>query len=127
MESNKIRTGQIAEEAWTSWTPTVTAFSGTFTSVSCQGYWKQVGKIVTASFIITITTNGTAATTVILPLPVNGKRAGCGIANAKEINVTGKNICGVVGTTSVSLSADAAVYPGGTGYSIQGLMTYEAA
>jgi hypothetical protein len=56
--------------AWTAYTPTITAGSGAFTTVSATGRWKQLGKIVFVQFKITDTANGTAASFAIATLPV---------------------------------------------------------
>lgn len=56
--------------AWTTYTPTVTASSGTFTTVSAAGSYLTIGKLVHFTCTITITTVGTAAGAIVLPLPV---------------------------------------------------------
>jgi len=116
--------------AWTSFTPTITAVTGTFTTVSATGYWIQIGKIVHMSFIITITTNGTAAGGVIMTLPTNSKGYGRGFVIGREDAATGKMFTGVYGGgagTDVSLYDYANAYPGGTGYVLVGGGTYEGA
>lgn len=55
--------------AWTSYTPTVSAGSGTFTSVSATVNYKCVGKTCFIRGSVTITTNGTAAQYIRLSLP----------------------------------------------------------
>jgi len=55
--------------AWTTWTPTVTPGSGSFTSVSAAGAWYAIGKLVHFTVTITITTAGTAAGTMSIALP----------------------------------------------------------
>jgi hypothetical protein len=115
-------------DAWTSWTPTITSGSGTFTSVSSQGYWIQIGKVVHFSLIITITTNGTAATNVKCPLPTEAKRIGTPIYG-RETATTGKSLNGQIDlSTSVFqiLNYDNS-YPGGNGYTLNVAGTYEVA
>lgn len=56
--------------SWATYTPTVTANSGTFTSVSATGRYKQIGKTVFVQIKVVDTTNGTAAGFVIATLPV---------------------------------------------------------
>lgn len=46
--------------AWTTYTPTVSAFSGTFTTVSATGRYKQMGKTYHFQITVTVTTKGTA-------------------------------------------------------------------
>lgn len=55
---------------WTAWTPTVTATSGTITTVGALGMrYSRVGKTVFFKGFITITTNGTGAALVKFTLP----------------------------------------------------------
>lgn len=56
--------------AWTSYTPTVTATTGTFTSVSATGFYKQLGKTIIGRAAVTVTTIGTAAGRMKVTLPV---------------------------------------------------------
>ena len=55
--------------AWTSYTPTITAGSGTFTTVSAAGFYKIIGKTVLLRTAITITTVGTASGSLIMTFP----------------------------------------------------------
>ena len=55
--------------AWTAYTPTVTASSGAFTTVSAAGRAKLVGKTRHFTVTVTITTAGTAAGAIWLTLP----------------------------------------------------------
>lgn len=55
--------------AWTTYTPTVTATTGTFTTVSASGRFKTIGKTVFLTVLIVDTTNGTAAVVVTATLP----------------------------------------------------------
>jgi hypothetical protein len=59
----------IAGTAWTSYTPTVTASSGTFTTVSGTGQYQVIGKTCVVSMTIYITTVGTASGTLLATLP----------------------------------------------------------
>jgi hypothetical protein len=54
---------------WTGYTPTITAGSGTFTSVSATGAYCTIGKVTFFTITVTITTNGTAAGYVQATLP----------------------------------------------------------
>jgi len=56
--------------AWTSYTPTVTASSGSITTYSAAGWYSQSGKTVVAQARVTITTVGTAAGTMVVTLPI---------------------------------------------------------
>jgi hypothetical protein len=71
--------------AWTTYTPTVTAGSGTLTSASATGAYLQMGKIVFFRQSITLTTIGTAGFDVeaTLPVPVVGST----VCSGKYVNV----------------------------------------
>jgi hypothetical protein len=121
--------GIIETPDWRAYTPTVTAGTGSFTTVSATGKYRRLpGKSVNAMFHITITTNGTAASFVKVTLPfTNGSTWHFGAS--REIAATG-TMC----TASVAPSVAAAdivtynnVYPGGTGTQIIGQVEYEAA
>ena len=100
---------------WTVTTPTPTAGSGSFTTASCIMNHIQLGKIVFIALSVTITTNGTAADSVIVPLPVNltGQAA---ILPGRESGVTGKMLQGFLGTTTCTIFDYANNYCGGDGY-----------
>lgn len=75
--------------------PTVTAFTGTFTSVSAALKYTKVGNRVFFNCAITITTNGTAASWVTFTLPFQPAEA----AAVSGVNqTTGMALCGYVGT-----------------------------
>ena len=57
--------------AWTTWSPTVTARTGTITgSVVNEAKYQQIGKLVSLHIDITITTVGTAGQQLLFTLPV---------------------------------------------------------
>jgi hypothetical protein len=112
--------------AWTSSTPTPTAGSGSFTSVACQMQHIQIGKIVFIAFVVNITTNGSAAVNVTVPLPVNSTGRTCVLAG-RESGVTGKMLQGFVGASSVSVTDYANAYCGGDGYALYISGSYQCA
>jgi hypothetical protein len=59
-----------APQAWSSWTPTLTAETGGFTLASATGRYIAHGKTIVWQATITITTAGTAAGACIFTLPV---------------------------------------------------------
>lgn len=79
--------GVVNVSSWISTTPTPTASSGSFTTVSCALRHRVFGKTVFFSATITITTAGTAAGNIVVPLPFTpvGTQAGGG----KETASTG--------------------------------------
>lgn len=95
-------------------TPTPTAGSGTFTSVSAALNYTKIGRLVTFSATITITTNGTAAGSIILPLPFTAAAAS---ACSGIISTSGAAVQGLINAsgTSVSIFKYDATYPGGSG------------
>lgn len=113
--------------AWTAYTPTVTAGTGTFTTVSATGAYVQIGKIVIVRGTVTITTNGTAAATVIATLPITQKTGTVGHGIGREVNATGNTVLVQCGSTNATMFTVSNGYPGGTGYTIQFSATYEAA
>jgi hypothetical protein len=60
------------ESFWTSYTPSVSPSSGTFTSVSPSGRYKQIGKTVLLSASINFTNIGTGTGALIVSLPPIG-------------------------------------------------------
>jgi hypothetical protein len=79
------------EAAWTSFTPAVTAQSGTFTSVSAAGAYSAIGKLVHFIISITITTVGTAAGNTIVQLPLGTAARTFAVAGV-ETNINGNSL-----------------------------------
>lgn len=76
-------------DAWGSWSPTITAETGTFTTVSGAGRYIAVGKLIIWSATITITTVGTASGGVRMTLPVNAQAANTQLGTGRENTATG--------------------------------------
>lgn len=79
---------------WTSWTPTVTASTGTITTGSLNyALYAHVNQFVIVRFAYTITTAGTAAGSTLLLTPPSGLPSagtnGDGIGIGRENAVTG--------------------------------------
>jgi len=80
------------------WTPTVSSGTGVITTVGAvSGKYTRIGRQITLTFSVTITTNGTGASYILIGgIPYNIETngvAGCG-ANASvgfSLNVTGSN------------------------------------
>ena len=130
---NPVLEGKLFSSYWQRWlkllptylnpvvtyTPTITAGSGAFTTVSAVGRYRQIGKLIFIQITVTITTNGTAASSVVVTLPfasvnvVGVQHMLAGRADA----ISGKMLQGKVGTnqaTLVILNYDN-TYPGATG------------
>lgn len=102
---------------WVAATPTPTAGSGTFTSVSCARRVLTRGRIAHVDILVTITTNGTAATNVSVPLGFTAGAAGAWVLPGREIAVAGKMLQGYIGPggTTVTITNYDATYPGSSG------------
>jgi hypothetical protein len=117
--------------AWTSFTPSITAQSGSFTTVSAGATYSRIGKLCQVRFSITITTNGTAGTAVIInDLPFTSVSGADQVGGVFREN----NITGTLGGCQVVQSATYALlrnydnsYPGATGSLLYGGFTYEVA
>ena len=105
--------------------PSITATTGTFTSVSCTLDYVKVGKHVSCSFSITVTTNGTAAGVIKLPLPfaaTANRYGGGGYSSGGH----GFVISPYDASTAAILKYDG-TYGAGTGQILYGSLTYVAA
>jgi hypothetical protein len=108
--------------AWTSYTPTVTAGTGSFTTVSAVGAWIRIGRLCVVRQSITITSNGTAGGNIQATLPFNSSND---VGVFREGAATGN--CGVVqgnGASAVYRTFTNG-YPGGSGYTLLGTLSYE--
>jgi hypothetical protein len=104
--------------ALTPYTPVITSNSGTFTTVSAVGRYRQVGKLIFIQITISITTNGTAASFVKATLPISGVAApSVEYCFAGRALVSGKMLQGNIGSGGGVLSLDNYdnTYPGADG------------
>ena len=106
-------------EPFTTYTPVVTSGTGAFTTVSATGRYRRIGKLVFIQITVTVTTNGTAATSVIATLPFSSLNVAgvnhvlLGRANA----VSFKMLQGIIAPNagSVSIFNYDNSYPGASG------------
>ncbi len=116
-------------DAWTAWTPTVTASTGTFTTVSGSGRYIAAGKLIVWSCTITITTVGTASGYVQFTLPVTAQASSGNVGGGRALVPTTSVVSQVFlsSTTAARVSRydDSGVI--GAGYVIHLSGTYEAA
>lgn len=103
-------------------TPTVTATSGTFTSVSCTLHWRRAGPLVHVEAFVIITTNGTAAGAILVPLPFTALVSGHG--SGREGAVTGNMVQVHTSGANAVILTPTNGYPGASGYTIGFGMTY---
>ena len=115
--------------AWTAYTPTVTAQTGIFTTISATGRYKLFGKTCFVQIVISITTVGTATGSLNFTLPVTAGAASYAAGVSRENAVNG--IMGQLYITPNSTTGAIAKYDGTTqivaGASILGSVTYETA
>ena len=116
--------------AWTTYTPTVTSTTGSFTTVSATGRHTRVGKLAVVQFSVTITTNGTAAGQVVVTAPFGALASSTYMGVVRESNATGN-----MGFAAISSGGGSSFYcanydnsyMGGTGRLISGTISYEVA
>jgi hypothetical protein len=102
------------------YTPTITASSGTYTTVSATGQFTVIGREITCSVIITITNNGTAAGSTYATLPVTAL-SGTYYLFGTEYQTTGNAGYGRISAadlTKMRIFKMDGTYLGGTGYII---------
>lgn len=89
------------KDAYKEYTPTITASSGTFTTVAGKGYHKKKGRTVFFNIEVTITTVGTAAGAVLVPLPFKA------VAHAQVLSgretVTGIAVSGLIAASDTQM------------------------
>ena len=94
------------------WTPTVTALSGSITSYTSSGTYIKIGKLVSLSFIFQITNAGTGSSVVIisnLPFNTTGLNSSAGVMRENAVvGISGS----LVAQSSTTLYG--AKYDGGT-------------
>lgn len=119
--------------AWETWTPTVTAETGTITSYSVSGRYARIQNLVICRFSVAITNKGTGAGSLRITVPITAQAGyGSGISGAvgswsewTNVGTTG-TVNMLNSTTQFSLLA----YNWTTGVmngTISGSATYEAA
>lgn len=116
-------------QAWTAWTPTITATSGSITAYTInQARYVKIGKTVILNLFFTITNNGTGAGNISFTLPITARSTFAGSGAGRENGVTGNGLAVFnSATTSATISTYNNGYPGGNNYSPGIVFTYEAA
>lgn len=107
------------------WVPTVAASSGSITSYTSVGAYTKVGRKVSASVLINITTNGTGAGSLTFTLPFTAAAfqwVGAGRENALTGNML--QVIVLSGATSAVVLTYNGAYPGGTGNQIIASIDY---
>jgi hypothetical protein len=108
------------------WTPVLTALSGTITSFTASGQYTKMGQLVVAQFQYNITNNGTGAVGIIVNgLPFSGTTNTSG-GLAREIAVNGVSGGAYLsGPTGMIIVTAAGAYMGGTGWVVVGSISYQ--
>lgn len=91
---------------WTTYSPTITAQSGAFTTASATGAYYAVGGLVCVRVTGTITTVGSATGSVTITLPKvanNGTGAGSVVIAGRANAVSGKMLSGLIGQNTSNL------------------------
>jgi len=105
-------------------TPTITSATGTLTTVSAAGAYTKVGRLVTASVDITVTTNGTGAGFISTTLPFTASSI-VQFGTGREVSAVGFTITmQTSGASALILKAANDGYPSGDGYRLKGSVTY---
>jgi hypothetical protein len=107
--------------AWTSYTPTIGAGSGTITTSTGSGLYQQLGKIVFFQIKVAITTNGTGASFVTATLPVATANDSFNyIASGMDTGVSNKMLLGLMlsNSTTIRIYNYDGTYPGANGASL---------
>jgi hypothetical protein len=113
--------------AWSTYTPSISAPAGTFTSVSASGRYKAIGKTVHVHIEINITTNGTASGHVIATLP--GQPVSAAIFHGRGMLVSGAQLQGTTDASvpQVYILKYDNTYPGASGEQLNIDGTFEVA
>lgn len=96
--------------AWTSYSPTPTPQTGSFTTVTATGYYRTLGKTTFVQVTITMSDIGTGTGILYCTLPNNAQRT-C-ILHGVEQAVTGATVQGRTAAASNSLTI--VTYAGGS-------------
>lgn len=103
--------------AFTAYTPTVTASSGTITTATASGRYKVLGKAIFLEVQVNITTNGTGAGVLNATLPGGITPAANFILAGRELAVNGQMLSGTIQTsgTTIGIMKYDNTYPGANG------------
>ena len=118
------------DNAWTNYTPTISANSGTVTTATANGYWIRIGKLCAVRANWAVTTNGTGAGAFNLSLPFTSAAGGIASAGVgREYDVTGKQLQIEVPSsdTVMKFRNYDNTYPAANGYKGVGTVVYEVA
>jgi hypothetical protein len=88
-------------KAWVAYSPTISATSGSFTTLVTNASFCQIGKTVHMAVSIGITTAGTASGGINVTLPVTAKTGIIAVGSGRENSATGNQLQAyIAGTTA---------------------------
>ncbi len=125
-----INGASLDNNAWTTYTPTITSGGGSFTTVSATGRYKQIGKTVHLQVDVVITTAGTATGDILASYPVSSIASQAFVGSAKERAAVGTMGFAFITTgdaTHVHILNTAGATLIASGNSVTASITYEAA
>lgn len=107
----------IYDGEWRTYTPTIAAGAGTFTTVSGSGRYIRRYNSIYIKITITITTNGTASSYTTATLPTSSSNSGGSNIIIGENTSTGVNLRGLItqGSSTVGIQTYAGAYSGADG------------
>ena len=122
----------INENAWTTFTPTLSAGSGSITTSSASGRYRRLfGRTIVANMRATLTTVGTASSSLIFTLPVNADATTpVAVLHGREVATNGGGVCGTIQsatTVNCFFVTGTTVFAAGNGTIVDVSIIYEAA
>lgn len=116
-------TGNYQVNNWVSYTPVMTAQTGTLTTIgACTGSYRRNGNMIFIRVSCAITTNGTGAGYISITLPIlSGASGQASFMCGRENGTTGKMLLGYTSNSATELRVSLydATYPGADGAVLQ--------
>lgn len=117
---------QWNNNAWTTYTPTLAAATGSFTSATATGRWIRVGKICITQVEVSITVNGTAGALIIATTPFTATGFATGLWR-EVLSVGNSGQTFLTSSTQFGLANFDNSYCGANARVIQSMMVFEVA
>lgn len=93
----------VEQGVWTTYTPTLAAESGSFTSATAQGRYARNGKVINFYVMVTITNAGTAGGGIRVGLPVTAYHPFPAVIPGRENQSTGTMLQGIMANDHVNV------------------------
>ena len=110
------------------WTPVVTAATGSITSYTASGTYTKIGRLVVATFTYNITNNGTGTGLILVTAPFTaGSAALYPTGSAAEVAIAGWGGYCIIAqsTASIGVQQYSGAYAGLTGVIVRGTISYQ--